>query len=420
MSKFDEKLMREVKRDLECGNIPMLLGEPGIGKSSWVNALAKAMRTKCFVLPCNQLGDKTDLTGVRLVPTTKEAVNDQGETITVQTGYKQMFFPHSVIYDAVEYALENPRETPILFMDELNRTTPDVTSEALSIPTMRKLGDTELPDNLLVITAGNDKGNITSLDTASISRFVLRHVEPDVNTFLALDPNLNPFIKDTLMAHPECIFCKKVTLVAPNDSKKDEDEEDLAIDDILDDGEDMDQIATPRTIMALSRWLNTYTKQEIIADMADMNMVNGREISRMQENIEAYVGETLFAAYLIQEIANKITTAPNTTAAPVLSKPACYDNLKASQDMTELNSKLTALSDNEKSGTLLYALFEKEDNSVLIRALAPITATLLPDDMKSLAKLAADDALDSQNVSVLSSTNCPLAVNLSIILEMAA
>ena len=197
--KFNNTLMNMIDADLDSGLIPMLLGEPGIGKSSWVEALGRRNGTKVFVLPCNQLADKADLTGGRLVPV--EGTDD----------YKMVFYPHAVIMDAIHYARAHDREFPILFMDELNRTTPDVTSEALSIPTLRSIGSIELPKNLRVITAGNDRGNITSLDEASISRFVLYRVAPDVDTFLGLDPNLNPFVRQVLLDHPETIFCKKIS-----------------------------------------------------------------------------------------------------------------------------------------------------------------------------------------------------------------
>ena len=196
--KFDNVLMTCVRKDLEKNLIPMLLGEPGIGKSSWLMALADMMHTKCFVLACNQLADKADLTGARLVPVTDEDGNVKS--------YKQEFYPHAVIHDAIEYANEHPHETPILFMDELNRTTPDVTSEALSIPTLRAIGSVHLPNNLRVVIAGNDKGNVTSLDEASISRFVLYRTQPDVETFISVNPELNPFVRNVLNAHPECIF----------------------------------------------------------------------------------------------------------------------------------------------------------------------------------------------------------------------
>src|SRR5690606_36536525 len=114
-------------------------------KSSFVEDLAKAMDTKAFVLACNQLADKADLTGGRLVPY---------ETAGGETSYKQVFYPHQVIQDAIDYALANPREWPILFLDEINRSTSDVTSAALSLPTLRQIGSISLPKNLRLMIAG--------------------------------------------------------------------------------------------------------------------------------------------------------------------------------------------------------------------------------------------------------------------------
>ena len=42
--KFNSMLTNFVAKDLNAGKIPMLLGEPGIGKSSWTEALAASMQ----------------------------------------------------------------------------------------------------------------------------------------------------------------------------------------------------------------------------------------------------------------------------------------------------------------------------------------------------------------------------------------
>lgn len=403
--KFNDTLMLCVKHDIENGLIPMLLGEPGIGKSSWLTNLANLMHTKCFTLACNQLADKADLTGARLVPT------DNGE-------YKQVFYPHAVIHDAIEYAKDHPRETPILFLDELNRTTPDVTSEALSIPTLRSIGSKELPANLRVVIAGNDKGNVTSLDEASVSRFVLYRVEPDTNTFLSLDPNLNIFIKNVLQAHPDCIFCKKA-IVSANTGKSDDDDEEVDIDAILEDGSDMAQITTPRTLSALSAWLNSFDNKSLMELLADTHLEDGVETSALQEAIEGHVGKTNFTLYLMSEIANGIMHTNNQSNALTVGKPACYDKMKQCADMTALNDFVNGMSENDKSGCLLYAIYEKVDNSKYVNVLAKNIGKLMPADMKTLMRLSTSDQLDSENVHTLLSTNTKISNALSVILEMS-
>lgn len=412
MFKFDDTLMLFVKKDLNKGIIPMLLGEPGIGKSSWLTALADLMHTKCFTLACNQLADKADLTGARLVPVTDK----NGNTVS----YKQVFYPHAVIHDCIEYALANPRETPILFMDELNRTTPDVTSEALSIPTMRAIGSVKLPDNVRVVIAGNDKGNVTSLDEASISRFSLYHVVPDTQTFLNLDPNLNVFVRKVLTAHPECIFGKTVQVVAATakNNGNDDDDDRVSIDEILDDGDEMAQIATPRTISAVSNWLNDFSNQELLSAISTTHVEDGVEVSALREGIEGHVGCTAFAAFLLAEIAAGITTTNNQVNAVNVGKPQCYDAMKACSDMTALNTFVQGMTDNERSGTMLYLLYERADNTVFIQALAPTLLQLQPQDARQMTQLAAADQLDQGNVDALLATNAPIAQALAGILQM--
>lgn len=404
--KFNDTLMLCVRHDLDKNLIPMLLGEPGIGKSSWLANLANLMHTKCFTLACNQLADKADLTGARLVPT------DNGE-------YKQVFYPHAVIHDAIEYAEAHPRETPILFLDELNRTTPDVTSEALSIPTMRSIGSKSLPANLRVVIAGNDKGNVTALDEASVSRFVLYRVEPDTGTFLSLDPELNIFVRNVLQAHPECIFCKKLVVAASGNSGKDDDDDEVDIDAILEDGSDMAQITTPRTLSGVSSWLNSFSNKELIELMAETHMEDGVEVSALQEAIEGHVGRTNFSTYLLAEIANGVMRTNNQSTALTVGKPACYDQMKKCADMTALNDFVNGLNENDKSGCLLYAIYEKADNSKYINALAKNIGKLMPADMKTLMKLSATDQLDGENVHTLLSTNTAISNALSVILEMS-
>lgn len=420
MFKFNDTLMMLVRKNLDTNAIPMLLGEPGIGKSSWLENLAKLSHTQCFTLACNQLADKADLTGARLVPISEQVVDDNGNVIGEKiVDYKQMFYPHAVISDAIDYAEKHPRENPILFLDELNRTTPDVTSEALSIPTMRSIGHKKLPNNLKVVIAGNDKGNITALDEASVSRFVLYHVAPDTSTFLAIhNDNLNPFIKNVLTAHPETIFCKQVAVgVVSKDDDDDDNETEYDFTEIIDDTEELTQITTPRTIAALSRWLNTFSNQELMTLLSETTKRDGEDISILQEAVEGHVGRTNFATLLMSEIANNVMNTNNQSSNINVGKPACYDTMKACIDIASLEDFFSTLSDNDKSGILLYSLYEQADNSVFIKTLAPHVSRLIPDDNKTLMKLAATDKLDAENVQTLLSTNTPLSMALSIILE---
>jgi hypothetical protein len=407
--KFTQTLNDVVAIDLEQEIVPALMGNPGIGKSSFVEDLAHSMNTKAFVLPCNQLADKADLTGARLVPTA------DGKS------YSQVFYPHHVVQEAIEYALDNPREYPILFLDEINRTTPDVTSAALTLVTLRRLGSVALPDNLRLMIAGNNKGNVTTLDEASLSRFALYNVEPDAATLIALlGSSLNEWVKKVLTEHPSLVFQKsKPSAIAFDGSDDDDDDSTTTVSDMFDSGEEMLQLTTPRTIAAVSRFLNAVpvsTLQEYISTPVS---IEERETTLLNEILEGKVGNTDFTTHLVSNIAATLASgAGNQPAAQAAPKPSVYNQLKGAQTSSALNDLLKDLNDREKSGSLLYALYEKADNTRLIGELVTVTPKLEPEHTKELVRLASNSQLDTGNVSAFLDTGADVAESMRVVLTM--
>lgn len=422
--KFDNMLKTFVKHDLSTNSIPMLIGEPGIGKSSWVEDLAQELHTKAFTLACNQLADKSDLTGQRLVPT--EYTDSQGAT---HKTYVQVFYPHVVIQEAINYANNHPDQTPILFLDELNRTTPDVTSEALSIPTMRSIGNQHLPDNLRVITAGNDKGNVSSLDKASISRFVLYHVKPDTKTFLDLDQDLNPFIKTTLTKYPEDIFELETPHVAqgndPDDDDDDDDDNELNPDEIeamLGGDQDLKQITTPRTISSLSRWLNSFSNSDLLQLDQTPDPDSDKDLTILYTGIIAHVGDTIFAGHLVDTIDKSLVSAsvaqtPNAT----LKKPKRFDDLLEAntKTITDIEQVIDQLPDSLRQDNLIYALYDSHLNTNIINELFSAIPQFDKAHIKKLAGLASTSALNEDNTDVALNNNTPSAQQINQILQLA-
>lgn len=413
MAQFNQLLMETVNRILDkTNNVPMLLGEPGIGKSSWVKDLAKQRHTKAFTLACNQLADKADLTGARTVPDGVRIVKDANGNDVEKQDYTQIFCPHVTIKMAIDYALQHPDETPILFMDELNRTTPDVTSEALSLPTERKLGENSLPNNLKIIAAGNDKGNITALDEASRSRFVLIHVMPDLQTFLAVNPNLNPFIERVLTAHPDTLFGRRLPATMVQGKDDDDDDNDMtSIEDIYsDDGEEMNQLTTPRTITALSEWLNDMDNAKIQQYMGTLvTTVDGENMSYLQEIIEGFTGKTQFTMLLMAEIAANINSINSQSKALTVPKPKVYDTLVACTTRDALQDCIANMQERDRSGCLVYAMFDKTANSDIIELLTNSVTKLEKDDSSNLFMIFKEDAVSQANKNAFFGTHSQLS-----------
>lgn len=406
--KFTQTLSDVIAVDLDMEIVPALMGEPGIGKSSFVEELARSMNTKAFVLPCNQLADKADLTGARLVPTA------DGKS------YSQVFYPHHVVQEAIEYALANPRENPLLFLDEINRTTPDVTSAALTLVTLRRLGSVALPDNLRLMIAGNNKGNVTTLDEASLSRFALYNVEPDAATLVnILGPDVNPWVAKVLTQYPNLVFQKSTPngITVDGDADDDDQSAQASVADLFDSGEEMLQLTTPRTIDAVSRWLNKVPQATLQEYLQTPVSIEGRDTTLLNEILEGKVGNTDFTTHLVSNISETLASGgagnPVTLTAP---KPKVYDQLKSAQTASDLMDLLRDLSDREKSGSLLYALYQKADNARLIGELAAVTAKLETEHTKDLVKLASNSQLDDGNVNAFLDTGTPIAESMRMVL----
>lgn len=405
--KFTSTLIDVVSADLDVNIVPALMGEPGIGKSSFVEDLARSMNTKAFVLPCNQLADKADLTGARLVPTA------DGKS------YTQVFYPHHVVQEAIEYALANPREFPILFLDEINRSTADVTSAALTLVTLRRLGSVELPDNLRLMIAGNNKGNVTTLDEASLSRFALYNVEPDAGTLLSLlGDKINPWVAKVLTQHPNLVFEKSARGGVVADGDDDDAAMAVSADDLFGD-DAMLQLTTPRTIDAVSRWLNKVPVNVLQEYMQTPVSIEGRETTLLNEVLEGKVGNTDFTTHLVSNIAESIASGSSGQAVGfTIPRPSIYGDLKSAGTASALMDLIKDLNEREKSAALVYALCEKADNSRLIEELCAATTQMEKESTQVLVQAATANMLDEENTTAFLGTGAQVAESMRVVLDM--
>lgn len=409
---FNELLVTTTIKLLDANRVPALIGEPGIGKSSFVEDVARRTNTRCFTLPCNMLADKADLTGARLVLDEKTGV------------WSQKFFPHSTISKAIRYAEANPNEQPILFLDEINRTTSDVTSGTLTLVTLRSIGDEDLPKNLRIIVAGNDKGNVTALDDASVSRFAIINVAPDASTLIeVLDKNLHPWVKTVLEKHPETVFVKNTNEQAIADGQDDDDDDNATVSvfDLFDGTEEIRPFATPRTIDGVSQYLNVLSFEEIASLMATPSTTrDGRHVSYLQEVIEGMTGNTSFTTLLMGVISDELSkgSTGNNNAQRVV-KPRIYGELKeaAKTSVDAVNQVVATMTDNDASGCFVFAMYEREDNAVIIQALNERLNNLAQNHINDFILLLSSGALYAKNCETVNRLDHGLAKQLNMFIE---
>ena len=407
---FNEMLVDTTIDLLEAGRVPALMGEPGIGKSSFVEDVAKRTNTRCFTLPCNLLADKADLTGARLVLDEKTGI------------WSQKFFPHDTISQAISYAKNNPNEQPILFLDEINRTTSDVTSGTLTLVTLRRIGNEDLPKNLRIIVAGNDKGNVTALDDASISRFAIINVAPDASTLIEiLGDNLHPWVKKVLEKHPETVFVKNTNEQIAVDGQDDEDDDaTVSVFDLFDGTEEIRPFATPRTIDGVSRYLNVLSFDKIVSLMATPSVTrDGRNISYLQEVIEGLTGNTSFTTLLMGIISDELSKgSTGTQNAQRVVKPRIYDKLKEASktSIDAINQVIATMTDNDASGCFVFAMYEREDNTTIIQALNERLDKLAQNHINELIVLWSSGALYSKNCETVNCLDHGLALKINTVI----
>ncbi len=375
--------------DLKAGLTPALLGEPGIGKSALIEDLSRVFKTKVFTIPVNQLGERSDLTGARITQ------NEHGD-------YGQTFFPHQTIMDSIRYAKEHPDEMPILFMDEFNRTSTDITSAILSFQTLREIGNFKFPDNLRMIVAGNDKGNVTSLDKASITRFAVYHVKPDIETFLAVQ-ELNPFVAKVMREHPETLLAEQLQDVIESDD--DEDDVFSLSDEFMDD-DGFEQQTVPRTITYTSEWLTHLGIDESGSDeeLEVIQLLLGattEQSDTLMKGIIAHAGNTDFSHKLYAVLKNYFNESITGTAS---SKSAVLGRFKPEQDVI---NKLSRAEDTTVVAEIVQELDDTEKQSLLIWLFEARSAREVNNNnavTTAINEIAyAIDELDSEHSSGLNS-----------------
>ena len=392
---------------------PLLLGEPGIGKSSIVKAICEENDWLFEELLCNQLGDRADLTGCRTVKET--------DPMTKEEFWTQVFFPHQRVQNAIRLAKNNPTKVVVLFLDEINRTTSDITSAILSFTTARTVGTYTFPDNVRFIVAGNDKGNVVTLDEASLSRFAMFKLKPSASVWMGITPQVNPYIKNVLDRCPQLIFCKSMNVVTSTVKKDDDSDDDYSaeFESFDDNAEGFNQITTPRTISGLNELMNTWDLDKIKMYIATVSKDSqtGEDCTLLQTVIEAHVGKTAFAAEIEKELATAVTSNVISTASQAAVAPKKPDVLKklvlvqTRQDQIDLIKNMSEL---EMSECIAYLVYHQHDNSELIKTFAENYPKPVLDKsvMPNFTKLKNSDKLNPDNYAALISSGTDLGDNI--------
>jgi len=140
-----------------------LWGPPGIGKSDIIKQLGKELDAHVIDVRLS-LWEPTDIKGIPYFDSNTS---------------KMVWAPPLELPDA---EMASKHKQIILFMDEMNSAAPAVQAAAYQLVLNRKVGTYELPDNVVMVAAGNretDKGVTFRMPAPLANRFV--HLEMQVD-----------------------------------------------------------------------------------------------------------------------------------------------------------------------------------------------------------------------------------------------
>ena len=150
---------------------PFLWGPFGVGKSAGIRQLAEAIEQRT--------GKRVSVTDVRLL--LFSPVDLRGVPTASKDGFSDWLMPRIFDMDPSEDAVN------ILFLDELSAAPQSVQAAAYQITLDRMIGEHKLPDNCIVIAAGNrttDRSVAYAMPKALCNRLIHFSIRSDVRSWL--------------------------------------------------------------------------------------------------------------------------------------------------------------------------------------------------------------------------------------------
>lgn len=162
----------------------MLWGPPGVGKSQGIKEIAEVIEQKT--------NKKVVVTDVRLLlfnPVDLRGIPTANEDKTLAVWLKPKIFKMD----------EDKGTVNILFLDEISSAPPSVQAAAYQITLDRMVGEHKLPDNCIVIAAGNrvtDKSVAYNMPKALANRLCHLQIKTDADSWhdWAIKSGVHPFV----------------------------------------------------------------------------------------------------------------------------------------------------------------------------------------------------------------------------------
>jgi len=201
--------LKSVDLVLATGEVPLIVGETGIGKTALAKELAEANGWRLIVIDGNLLKEG-EIGGLPTIePYTR--INRKGEKVEKK----------ATVY-AVHHKLREidgeiaKGQTVLLFIDEINRCEHTVQQELMNLILNREINGYTLPVDVKIVAAMNPSSKygadfdyqVVDMDVAQENRFVWLYMEPDYLQWLdwAVEAGLEPKVIEFISTFPEYLL----------------------------------------------------------------------------------------------------------------------------------------------------------------------------------------------------------------------
>jgi len=175
----------------------MLWGQPGIGKSQAIKQLASRLEKK--------LNKEIEIKDVRLLlfnPIDLRGIPTANQDKTLALWLRPQVFDFD----------PSPNKLNILFLDEISAASPSVQAAAYQIALDKKIGEHQLPNNTIVICAGNrtvDKSVAYKMPKALGNRLLHFEIVSDFESWRrwAIQNDINPLVLGFIKFKPDRLNC---------------------------------------------------------------------------------------------------------------------------------------------------------------------------------------------------------------------
>lgn len=191
---------------LETKEVPLVVGESGIGKTALANKLANENNWSLVVIDGNLLKEG-EIGGL---PTIESYIgfDSNGNEIEKKA---TVYAVHNKLREIDEEISKG--RIVLLFIDEINRCEHTVQQELMNLILNREINGYKLHDNVKILAAMNPSSKygsdfdyqVVDMDAAQENRFVWLNMEPDYNAWIkwAIDAEIEQKVIEFISTFPE-------------------------------------------------------------------------------------------------------------------------------------------------------------------------------------------------------------------------